>query len=211
MRPTPNCVIPTMRVEPEQFPPPVTDLLPVTGAREAFPDRLPGHSETRSGQLNWFAIRVRSGAEARVRDSLRSSGTEEFLPTFTETIRWSDRTKVTIRPLFPNYLFARFDRGTEAASVLSISGVLQILGHDEIDSISADEIANLRIVCASPLAEAVAYVAGTSRVRVKTGPFAGVEGVVSRVKGGTVLSIPVQILGRSVSVQIDAADVEACK
>jgi transcription antitermination factor NusG len=55
------------------------------------------------------------------------------------------------------------------------------------------------------------YEPGLSRVRVISGPFAGAEGTISRVKGGTRLTIPVQILNRSVAVEIDAADTEILK
>jgi transcriptional antiterminator NusG len=197
--------LPTNRVEskfPESVPPPG-----VTDPREAS-RQLPRETGTRFPL--WYAVRVKTGREIRVSQALRSSGIPEFLPTFTERIQWSDRTKVTQRALFPGYVFACFDRFTEASAIFGTTGVLQILGTDELSSISADEIANLRIVCASPSAKAVPYEPGL-RVRVISGPYAGVEGTIMRVKRGTLLTIPVETLGRSVAVEIDAADVEILK
>ena len=60
--------------------------------------------------MNWYALWVMSNAEFVVEDALRAHRIESFLPTWTETVQWSDRKKVIQRPLFPGYLFARCDR-----------------------------------------------------------------------------------------------------
>lgn len=159
----------------------------------------------------WYALRTRSNYERRVADALLAYGIEKYLPTYSETMHWARRMKVTVHALFPGYLFARFERFAGAAAVLSITGVIAILGNNELSSISGDEIANLRRVAESPAPIArCPYVAG-AKVTVARGPFAGVSGIVRRVKGETTLTIPVEVLGRSVSVQIDAADVELHK
>jgi transcription antitermination factor NusG len=49
-------------------------------------------------------------------------------------------------------------------------------------------------------------VAGAS-VTVSRGPFAGRTGIVTRTQGNTLLSIPLELLGRMVTVQISADDV----
>jgi transcription antitermination factor NusG len=157
----------------------------------------------------WFALCVRSRFEFSVRDALREAGFGAFLPTWAETVRWSDRERVTTRPLFAGYVFAHFDATRDAPDVRQTRGVVQILSIDQQPVAIPDEvIENLQRIAASPAAVTrCPYVAGAT-VTVARGPFAGVTGVVSRVKGATLLSIPVAILGRSVSVEIEAADVE---
>jgi transcription antitermination factor NusG len=158
----------------------------------------------------WFALRTAPNAEARVAERLRRNGIEEFLPTWVETSRWSDRQKQVTRPLFAGYLFAFFDRAN-ATTILQTAGVLQILGTDELSAIPDDEIAALRAVVDSPHAiERCPYVAGAT-VTVERGPFAGIKGIVTRTRGSALLTIPITILGRAVSVEIDAADVKAEK
>lgn len=123
---------------------------------------------------------------------------------------------LTTRPLFAGYIFARFDPAdaTNVATVRQTRGVLEILSLDGAPAAIPDaEIANLQRLAANPGAVLpCAYVAGEA-VTVARGPFAGVSGVVSRVRQGgntsaTTLTIPIQILGRAVRVEIDAADVE---
>ncbi|MDP9024309.1 MAG: UpxY family transcription antiterminator [Candidatus Eremiobacteraeota bacterium] len=172
----------------------------VTERRVAHPPQEPTGA-------SWFVLRLRSRFDFAVRDQLRADSIEEFLPTREETTRWTDRMNVTTRPLFSGYIFARFDP-REASRVRQTRGVVQILSIAQEPVPVPDEvIANLQRIAANPaLVECCPYVAG-STVRVERGPFAGVSGIITRVKGGAVLSIPVEILGRSVSVEIDAADV----
>lgn len=161
--------------------------------------------------VSWFALRLRSRFEFAVRDALRAEQIEEFLPTRDETTRWTDRIATTTRPLFPGYIFVRFG-SAYTVQLLKIRGVVQILSIDlQPVPIPDDAIANLRRAVEHPAPLSLCpHVAGDS-VTVARGPFAGVTGVISRVQGATTLTIPVAILGRAVSVQIDAADVEPPK
>ena len=154
----------------------------------------------------WLAARVRSAYAWKVRASLRDAGIEEFLPTYTEEVRWSDRTKTVERALFPGYIFLRV---MDVSAALRIAGIVQILASNlKPTPIPSDQIDAVRLVCLS--AENVlpcAHVVGES-VTVATGPLAGVTGTVKRVKGGLRLIVAIELLGRAISVEIDAADVE---
>lgn len=157
---------------------------------------------------HWFALRAQGLREFAVRDELRLAGIEEFLATFITESRWAGRIARVEKPLFPNYIFARFDPDARGA-ILAIRGVLQILSLDSRPvPISAAVIEDLqRVVLSRKTVACHAYVVGVT-VTVSRGPFAGVTGIVSRLRGETTLSIPVEILGRSVQVSIDARDVE---
>jgi transcription antitermination factor NusG len=159
----------------------------------------------------WHALRLRSRQEFAVREALRAEGVEEFLPTFVTESQWTDRTVKVERPLFAGYSFARFV-ALDASRILQTRGVVEILSINQRPIPLSDEvIADLRRVVESPAPVSLCpYVAGET-VRVKSGPFAGVSGVIARVKGGATLTIPVEILGRAVNVAIDAADVEAAE
>jgi transcription elongation factor/antiterminator RfaH len=159
----------------------------------------------------WYALRTRSRFEFAARDELNRRNIDAWLPTFTEESRWSDRVQLVTRPLFPGYLFARFNLSI-ANQIRITRGVVEILSIDQKPVlISDDEVATLRRIVESPVpVKSCPYVVG-SRVSVARGPFAGVSGVISRIKGSTTLTIPVEILGRSVAVSIDTADVEKRK
>lgn len=153
----------------------------------------------------WYVLRCRSRTEFQVRDELRHEGIETFLPTWKETVKWSDRQTVTERPLFTGYIFARFAASDRAVFV---RGVVEILSLDQKPvSVPDDVVEAIQLAVLSPRPVVCCpYVAGAP-VTVSRGPFAGRTGVVIRVKGATTLYIPVELLGRSVPVEINAKDV----
>lgn len=159
--------------------------------------------------LHWFALRVRSQFDFLVRDRLEGRGVETFLPTWSEPVRWSDREKVAIRPLFSGYVFARFVAGEQGPDVIRVAGVVQILP-TSLDPIpvSDAEIENVRLLMASQLPLApCAYVTGES-VAIESGALAGVSGVVVRTKGSARLVVRVPMIAGAVNVELDAETVK---
>jgi transcription antitermination factor NusG len=151
---------------------------------------------------------TRSRCEFSVRDQLRGEGVEEFLPTWDERVKWSDREKTTTRPLFPGYIFGRFDP-VDAPLIRRLRGIVTILSIDQIPvSIPDSEIADLRRVIESTVPSSLgAYVVG-EKVTVKTGSFAGASAVIARIKGGTLLTLLLPMFGRDTPVEIEASDVK---
>lgn len=141
--------------------------------------------------------------------AFRDRHIREFCPARQTTVVWSDRVKSVDAPLFPCYLFAHIRRRLDQHGVLAVRGVLQILG-TENDSISDDAIETLRRIVRSPAVVApLAYVQAGATCRVKNGPFADCIGVVVRLKGAVRLVVSIPMLGQSVSVELDYADVKA--
>ena len=89
----------------------------------------------------WYAIRVQSKFENLVSATLRGKGYEEFLPVYRSSRRWSDRVKNLDLPLFPGYLFCRFDVHGRLLPILTTPGVISIIGAGKTPiPVSDDEI-----------------------------------------------------------------------
>ena len=156
-------------------------------------------------QHPWYAIRTRSNQEQVVARSLRARGFEEFFPSYRARRQWSDRVKIVELPIFTGYIFCRFDP-TVLVPVLSAPGVVQIVWGE----ITEAEIEAVRRLMASSLtASPCPYLKTGMKVRVRSGPLRGVEGVLERVKNRYVLVLSVHLLQRSVQVEVDAESVEA--
>ena len=79
--------------------------------------------------LNWFAIYTRPSHEKRAAEHIALREIECYLPSYRTTHRWKNRLKVELElPLFPGYLFARFQR-CQHNRVLEVPGVLSIVGN----------------------------------------------------------------------------------
>src|SRR6267154_1430921 len=145
----------------------------------------------------WFAIRVRTRKETFSSDVLRSRGYQCFSPTCKVRRLWSDRVKELPEALFPGYVFCRFDI-MRRLPILSAPGVIDIVGFGRIpEPIPDEEITAIqKAVELSHSARPWPYMSIGQRVRVESGPMAGTEGVLVRVKNSSRLVLSVHLLQR---------------
>jgi transcription antitermination factor NusG len=151
----------------------------------------------------WFALRVRPRCEKVVADSLRNKGYEEFLPLYREKRRWSDRIAEVQLPLFPGYVFSKFDM-QHRLPVLITPGVMFVVGTAKMPSPVDDaEIEALQILVKSRLeVEPCPFLQIGQKVRIIWGPLAGAEGILTALKRQNRLVVSVTLLQRSVAVEI---------
>ena len=152
----------------------------------------------------WYALHVRTRFEKVVARNLKGKGYEEFLPSYRRTNRWSDRTKQIELPLFPGYVFCRFNP-SHRLPILTTPGVNAIVGMGKtILPVEERELENIRSVLKSDFCcEPWSYIEVGQRVRVEYGPLAGTEGIVTMLKNTCRLVISINLLQRSVAVEID--------
>lgn len=159
---------------------------------------------------SWYAVSVVASLLAfRVRDALQDHGYEVFLPTYLERVRWTDRIKETKRQFFPGYLFTRIRDQAEQQEVTRVHGIQRILPSNfNPVPVEEAEIASLRVVVESHHPLLPCSCVPGDLVTIADGPFFGVNGRIVRTSaGGLRLVVGIAILGRAVSVEIDAADV----
>ncbi len=158
----------------------------------------------------WFAVWTRSRHERAVFDQLTERGIEAFLPTTPRWSRWKDRTKKIDFPLFPGYCFARF-APTSRLAVLKCSGVVSIVSFNgELAPIPDDAVEGIRTLLNSSLpCDPCPMLKAGMKVEVVHGPLKGLTGLLQRKGAHARLVLSVDLIGRGVSVQVDAADVRA--
>jgi transcription antitermination factor NusG len=154
--------------------------------------------------LPWYALQVRPRFEKIIATTLAGKGFEGFLPLYRHRSRWSDRMKEVELPLFPGYLFCKFDIN-KRLPILITPGVMHVVGVGKTPhAIDDDEIAALQSIVLSGLqTEPRSYLNIGDKVRIEIGPLAGVEGILQSMKGSSRLIVSVGLLQRSVSVEIN--------
>lgn len=162
-----------------------------------------------AGTPHWYAIQTRSRHEKCVAEQLRAQSFESFLPVQRCQHRWRNGVLADVElPLFPGYLFAR-TTAAERRQLLQVAGVVGLAASTAHPSaVPDDDIDTLRRVAESPRVQAHPYVNLGERVRIISGPLAGVEGIVSRHKQELRLVLSVEIIMRSVAVEVRASDIE---
>jgi transcription antitermination factor NusG len=157
----------------------------------------------------WYAVSTRHQHEKLVADVLTKKGFETFLPLYSAAHRWKDRTKILSLPLYPSYVFLRggFDRRLQLLTTPGLVGVVSFSGRPGI--IPEAEIEAIRRVITGRLrVEPCPFLKFGERVRVKSGPLEGIEGILIRRKTQYRLILSVELLGRSVAVEVDSSLVE---
>ncbi len=154
----------------------------------------------------WFAVQTRLRYEQFAAEHLRSKGYDPFLPVYTCRRRWSDRIKKVDLPLFPGYLFCKFDLQNRLP-ILVTPGVIQVVGSGKCPvAVDDAEIAAIQGIIQSGLPrEPWPFLQVGQRVRIASGPLSGYEGILLNVKGNHRLVLSVSLLRRSVAVEVDSA------
>lgn len=155
----------------------------------------------------WYALQLRSRWESSTATLLSNKGYEIFLPTFRtfKTLKHGYGKPVAVEgPLFPGYLFCRFD-ACNRLPVLVTPGVIALVGRGRIPiPVEDSEIGAIqKVVSAGSRVEPCPYPEVGQLVRIEEGALTGVEGILTRFKGTQRIILSVSLLRRSMAVEID--------
>lgn len=154
--------------------------------------------------LSWYALQIQSKLGSVASATLCGKGCEAYQPLYRCGHRWSDRVKQLDLPLFPGYLFCRFDVRNRLP-ILTTPGVISIVGAGKTPvPVDDDEIEAIRAILRSGLAaQPWPFLRVGSKVYVEGGPLAGVEGIITNTDKVYRLVVSVSLLQRSVAVEIN--------
>lgn len=149
----------------------------------------------------WVAVQVRSKMERTTAEHLAYRGYEYFLPLQP---RFPQRAGTDAdAPLFPGYVFCRFD-ALAHAPIVTTPGVIRIVGFNGVPAfVDEEEIAAIRHTLAAglPVRQVAEFRAGMSVV-IAAGPLCGVRGTVLSVDKRRYLVVSVTLLQRSIAVEL---------
>jgi transcription antitermination factor NusG len=167
-------------------------------------------SSTDSLQLRWYAAYTCANHEKRVRVLLEERSVESFLPVYETVRRWKDRRMHLQLPLFPGYVFVRMAL-VDRLRVMQVPSVVRLVGFNgRLSALPDEEIEGLKKGLAGGVrAEPHPFLTVGRRVRLKSGPLAGMQGILLRRKGKFRVVISLELIQRAVAVQAETADVEA--
>ena len=155
----------------------------------------------------WYAAYTCANHEKRLAAELGGRGIEHYLPLYSSVRRWRDRRVRLDLPLFPGYVFVRLAL-RDKLRVLHVPSLVHLVSFNgQPTALSDHEMEVLRWGLADQLsAQPHPYLAVGRRVRVVSGPLAGLEGIIVRKKNRVRFVISLNLIMRSVSVELDDAD-----
>jgi transcription antitermination factor NusG len=156
----------------------------------------------------WVCLQVKSGGELRSALGLTERGYETFVPVFEQKRQWSDRIKIVQAPLFTGYMFLRFNV-ENSHPVVTAPGVLRFVGPGKMPTPIEDaEIDALQITAQTGLlCGPCAFLEVGQEVEVRLAPFVSLRGKIVRFKNKQRLILSVNLIKRSVFVEVDGYEV----
>ena len=179
--------MPILKREPDFLPADLFDLPP---------DRYP-----------WWVVHVRSRQEKVLARECRARDIPFYLPLREHRNRRDPRHRVSFLPLFPGYVFVRGDVEHERLEVLRTNLCVHVLPVLDQEGLAHDlaQVKRLQEM-GLPLRRHPELEKG-SVVRIEEGPFEGMTGRVTSLKGKNRFIVSVRFIHRSVSVELDRDEI----
>ncbi|MGB8064198.1 MAG: transcription termination/antitermination NusG family protein [Candidatus Sulfotelmatobacter sp.] len=157
----------------------------------------------------WYAVFTFAKHEKRVFAHCQQRQIEAFLPLYQVRHKWKNRCTVDLQlPLFPCYFFVQI-AAQNRRRVLEVPGVVSIVSAGrELLPVPGDYIRSLRDGLLAHRIEPCSDAVVGATVRITKGPFAGEAGVLERTKNGLRVILRMEMLSRSISVEVGTAEIE---
>ena len=158
----------------------------------------------------WYVLYTCPRHEKQVAEQIERRSFSCFLPLYRSVRRWKDRRKELQLALFPGYVFVRMPLENKL-QVLELPGVVRLVSFNgQPATLSASEIEMLQNRLSGALNfEPHPYLRRGRRVRVRSGAMQGLEGIIVRRKDHCRVVFSIELIQRSVAVEVDESDLEA--
>jgi len=157
---------------------------------------------------HWHAAYTLPRHEKVVSEQLTQHHLDSYLPLYSAVREWNGRRATVQLPLFPGYLFVRMRLG-DKSRILSRPGIVRLVSFNSTPAILTDEeIETLRFSLAGWIATPYPFLMMGTKVRIKCGPFAGLEGKILRRKGKTSLLVTLDLIQSSMLLEVKADHAE---
>jgi transcription antitermination factor NusG len=161
------------------------------------------------GSPEWYALYTRHQHEKVVSQILLGKGFDVFFPQYPVVRASGSHTKKLLLPLFPCYVFLHggLDRRLDIVTTPGVHAFVEtanrpaVIPQAEIDGVRQTVESSFRV-------EPHPFLRAGDRVRVKSGSLQGIEGILIRKKNLFWLVLSVEMLGKSIAVEIQSSAVE---
>jgi transcriptional antiterminator RfaH len=182
--------MPILKEEPSMYPETLLDDAPA--------DAAPADAAGR----RWLALYTKARQEKSLARELLKYRIPFYLPLVKKTIATHGRRRTSLAPLFGGYVFL-YGSEEERVRTLTTNRICRILPVEDADQLVFDLRQLRQLIAADAPLTIESRLAPGQRVRVRQGPFAGLEGMVLKRRGQTRLLVSINFLQQGASVEID--------
>ncbi|GAD78267.1 transcription/translation regulatory transformer protein RfaH [Vibrio ezurae] len=157
----------------------------------------------------WYLLYCKRGDQQRAQAHLENQGVEVYYPKLVMEKRVRGKRTQKVEPLFPSYMFVRFDyeQGPSFTTVRSTRGVSDFirtgaypteLQGDLVYTLKQQEQAQEVVTCNTPSIG--------DKVEISSGQFSGVDAIYQEADGETRSILLITMINKKVAVKIDNKD-----
>ena len=153
----------------------------------------------------WFILQFKSNSHHLAAKNLNRQGFETFLPLHDTTSRKLSRFMSTSKPLFPGYMFIKFDRAESqwhkinntygVSRLITFNSLLKSIPTKFVDSLMKRYDSSGKLIPIQKLKEG-------DRVKILKGPFADFIASVENYESEQRIWVLMDLMGRTTKIQI---------
>ncbi|MCP5523946.1 MAG: hypothetical protein H7A46_20610 [Verrucomicrobiales bacterium] len=157
--------------------------------------------------VKWFVAHTRPRCEKKLEQYCEREGFATTLPLYRSVKKYRGKTVVSLKPLFPGYLFLRISVPQRQKVFQSdyTANLLEVPDQKEFEEQLQDILFALDQEVDVQLSPSIGP--GT-RVRIRSGPLQGMEAIVQSRKGMTEVLLCLDFIGQAAAVKVSAEDLE---
>lgn len=155
----------------------------------------------------WYVAHTRPRCEKKLAEYCEREGYSATLPCYRSVKKYRGKKVVFFKPLFPNYLFLQL-QPTQTRKVYQsdyVANLLHVIDQELFEEQLGDILraldADVEVVLAPSIIQG-------SRVKIRSGPLRGMEGVVEQRSGQTMVHLRLDFISQAAAVRIEATDLE---
>jgi len=162
-------------------------------------------------QVNWYLAACKPRQEKRASEHLDNQGIEYFLPEITVEKKRQGKVISQIEPLFPGYIFIQLDDDhplwSKVRSTRGLRDFVRFAGKP--GRVPSSLIAQLKEGYSEEEAPKISMLPKPGEaIRIKHGPFAGLEAIFETLDGNERAIILLNLLGKEQRLAVSLKDVE---
>jgi transcription antitermination factor NusG len=153
--------------------------------------------------FRWYALYTKPRHEFKAAEQLSGGGFDFYLPVIKKLKQWSDRKKIVEEPLIRGYIFVHADEKERYEALQNNAVINCVFFNGRPAAIPDWQIESLKKMLESGEELVINDVPAIGqKVKITSGPFTGVIGVVKETLHGKSISLTLDWLNRSVTALI---------
>ncbi|OBT08606.1 transcriptional activator RfaH [Vibrio sp. UCD-FRSSP16_10] len=159
----------------------------------------------------WYLLYCKRGDQPRAKLHLENQGVEVYYPKLTVEKRVRGKCQQKEEPLFPGYMFVRFDfeQGPSFTTVRSTRGVADFIRNGVYPTeLQGDLIYSLKLLEGEQETVQLNSPNQGDKVEIKSGQFAGVDAIYHEADGEKRSILLITMINKKVEVTVDNKDLQ---